>query len=83
MKTLKDISETTMERLFSAALPLLTGLKYDIEIKKLQRRNHSFPIKMELEITESAHLQVNLENLKKAFDDFIAEENFEKRYSEE
>ncbi len=83
MFTLKDISETTMEGLFSAALPLLTGLKYAIEIKDLKRRNRSFPIKMKLEITESAPSQSNLENLKKAFDDFIAEENFEKRYSEE
>jgi len=78
--TLNDISFATMERLFNATLPLLTGLKYAIKINKLQRRNHNRPIKMELEITESTWSPIDLEHLKKAFEDIIEEENFVKRY---
>lgn len=37
MITLKDISVATMEKLFNATLPLLTGLKYTTKVLKMQR----------------------------------------------
>jgi hypothetical protein len=79
MITLKDISVTTMEKLFNATLPLLTGLKYTTKVLKMQRRNDN-QVKIELEITESPQSTIDFEKLKKAFEDIIDEENFVKRY---
>jgi len=80
MITLKDISDTTMEKLFSATLPLLTGVKYDTKIIKTQRRSNYHPVKIGLEITESRPLESDFAELKKVFEDIIEEENFVRRY---
>ena len=82
MITLKDISVATMEKLFNATLPLLTGLKYTTKVLKIQRRNDNRQVKIELEITESPQSTIDFEKLKKAFEDIIDEENFVKRYQD-
>ena len=80
MRTLNDISNTTMEKLFNVTLPLLTGLEYDTKIIRTKIDETWHKVTITFEITESGRLSIDLDELKKAFEKFIDKENFNKNY---